>query len=107
MCPEEGVTMTESSPDHRADTRCCHETAIMFEHYGSGSYYEGKMYNYSRGGMYFESNFAPEIGTEIFIGVENSPYTSGHDVYRAKIVWHVKLKGTDSFFFHGIGVRYF
>jgi hypothetical protein len=99
--------MMESRPDQRADTRYRHDTAIMFEHYPSGRYFEGRMFNYSRGGMYFESNFAPEIGTEIFIGVENSPYTSGHDVYRAKVIWHVGLDGGKTFFFHGIGVKYF
>ena len=107
MCPEEDVKTMEPRPDHRADMRYRHETAIMYEHYRSGRYYEGKMFNYSRGGMYFESNFAPEFGTEIFIGVENSPYTSGHDVYRAKVIRHVKLEGADSLFSYGIGVKYF
>jgi hypothetical protein len=99
--------MMESSPDQRATRRFHHETAIMYEHYPSGRYFEGKMYNFSRSGMYFESNFAPEVGTEIFIGVENSPYTSGHDVYRAKVIWHARLEAGNSFFFHGIGVKYF
>jgi hypothetical protein len=57
--------------------------------------------------MYFESNFAPEIGTEIFIGVENSPYSSGHDVYRAKVIWQKSLKDAQSLFLHGIGAKYF
>ena len=97
----------ESRPERRADPRYPHETAIMYEHYGSGRYFEGKMLNYSRGGMYFESNFAPETGTEIFIGVENSPYTSGPDVYRAKVIWHKKLDYSEALFFCGIGVKYY
>jgi len=97
----------ELSRDQRADARFRHEAAIMFENYPSGTYYDGKMFNYSRGGMYFESNFAPEIGTEIFIGVENSPYTAGHDVYRAKVIWQIRLKDAQSLFFHGVGVKYF
>jgi hypothetical protein len=82
----------EPNPDQRADARSCHEASIMFEHYPSGMYFEGRMFNYSRGGMYFEANFAPEIGSEIFIGVENSPHTSGHEVYRAKVVWKRSVK---------------
>ena len=97
----------ESRPERRADPRYRHETAIMYEHYGSGSYFEGKMHNYSRGGMYFESNFAPDIGTEIFIGVEDSPYSAGHDVYRAKIIWHTKLEYSEALFSYGIGVQYY
>jgi len=97
----------QSGPEQRADTRHHHEAAIMYEHYSSGRYYEGKMLNFSRGGMYFESNYAPEVGSEIFIGVENSPFTSGHDVYRAKVVWHAALEGAESFFFYGIGAKFF
>ena len=96
-----------SGPEQRTDRRQRHEAPIMFEHYSSGKYYEGKMMNYSRGGMYFESNFAPEVGSEIFIGVENSPFTSGHDVYRAKVIWHESLEGADSLFFYGIGIKFY
>jgi hypothetical protein len=59
--------MMESSPEQRTSRRCQHETAIMYEHYKSGRYFEGRMFNYSRGGMYLESNYAPETGAEIFI----------------------------------------
>ena len=97
----------ESRPERRADPRYRQETAIMYEHYGSGRYFEGKMLNYSRGGMYFETNSAPEVGTEIFIWVENSPYTSGHDVYRAKVTWHTKLDDSKALFFYGIGATYY
>jgi hypothetical protein len=99
--------MRASRPDRRTEPRHRHEAAIMYEHYHTGRYFEGKMINYCRGGMYFESNFTPEIGTEIFIGVENSPYTAGHDVYRAKVIWHMKLENPASLFFYGVGVKYF
>jgi hypothetical protein len=97
----------ESNPDKRGTSRFRHEVPIMFENYSSGRYYEGRMYNYSRGGLYFESDFAPKVGTEIFIGVENSPHTSGHDVYRAKVVWKKELADSQSFFLYGVGVKYF
>jgi len=97
----------ESKPDQRDTPRFHHEAAIMFEHYASGRYYEGKMFNYSRGGMYFESNIAPGIGAEIFIGIENSPHTFVHDVHRARVIWEKKLADRQSFFFYGIGVKYF
>ncbi len=93
--------------DLRATPRFFHDTPIMFEQYLSGMYFEGRMLNYSRGGMYFESDHAPEIGSEIFIGIENSPFTSGHEVYRAMVIWFSKLDNAKSFFSYGIGVRYF
>ena len=97
----------KSHPEQRENRRFPHEAAIMYENYPTGKYYEGRMLNYSRGGLYFESDFAPPIGTEIFIGIENSPYSAGHDVYRAKVVWHKKLGEKESFYYYGIGVRYF
>ena len=97
----------ESNPDQRDTIRFAHEASIMFEHYPSGRYYEGRMFNYSRGGMYFESDFAPKVGAEIFIGVENSPYTAGHDVYRAKVIWKQELVDRQTFYLYGVGVKYF
>ena len=97
----------ESKPEQRETARFRHEASIMFEHYSSGRYYEGRMLNYSRGGMYFESNFPPEVGAEIFIGIENSPHTFVHDVHRARVIWKNDLVGEQSFFFYGVGVRYF
>jgi hypothetical protein len=96
----------ESNPEQRDDTRFYHEATIMIEHYPKGKYYEGRMFNYSRGGMYYESDFAPEPGTDVFIGIEESPYSSGHDVYRARVMWVKKLPDRASFFYYGIGVKY-
>ena len=96
-----------SGPEEREDTRFYHEATIMIENYPKGKYYEGRMYNYSRGGMYFESDFAPGPGTDVFIGIENSPYSSDHDVYRAKVMWVKRLPDGASFFCYGVGVRYY
>lgn len=99
--------MESPRPDLRASRRYDHNTPIMFEHYPSGKYFEGCMLNFSRGGLYFESDWAPPVGSEIFIGVENSPFTSGHDVYRTMVIWHTRLKNSESLFSHGVGVKYF
>ena len=96
----------KSNPEQRDDTRFHHEATIMIENYPKGKYYEGRMYNYSRGGMYFESDFAPGLGTDVFIGIENSPYSSDHDVYRARVMGVKKLPDKASFFYYGVGVSY-
>ena len=75
------------NPENRDTPRFEHESTVMVEDYPAGHYHEGRMYNYSRSGMYFESDFAPRIGSDIFVGIENSPYSSNHDVYRAKVIW--------------------
>jgi hypothetical protein len=81
-------------------------TTVMFENYLTGNYFEGRMVNYSREGMCFESDIAPEIGTEIFIGVEKSPYSPNYDVFRAKVMWSRTLTLKESYYSIGVGVRY-
>ena len=93
--------------EQREDRRFSHKATVMFENYPAGNYFEGRMINYSRSGMYFEADFAPKVGTEIFIGIENSPYSSNHDVYRAKVVWCNELPEDDSFYYYGVGIHYF
>jgi hypothetical protein len=106
--PKESAWKMESTRlDLRANRRYFHDTPILYEHYPSGKYFEGRMLNYSRGGLYFESDHAPQIGSEIFIGVENSPFTSGHEVYRTMVIWQTKLENAESFFLYGTGVKYF
>jgi hypothetical protein len=78
----------------------------MFENYATGNYHEGRMVNYSRSGMYFEADVAPEVGAEIFVGIDKTPYASGRDVHRARVVWRRKLDEENAFYDWGIGVRY-
>lgn len=97
----------ETNLEQRDYGRFPHEAAIMFENYATGNYYEGRMLNYSRTGLYFESDFAPTPGMEIFIGIENSPFSAGHDVYRAKVMWCEELHEKASFYYYGIGVKFY
>ena len=92
--------------EKRADTRIQHETTIMIENYPAGKYYEGRMYNFSRCGIYYESDFTPEPGMDIFIGIENSPLSSEYDVYRATVIWWRKRPKKASSFGYGIGVKF-
>ena len=97
----------DSNPENRNTPRFRHEATVMIENYPTGDYHEGRMYNYSRSGMYFESDFAPKIGSDIFVGIENSPYSAGHDVYRAKVMWCQKLPEKASYFYYGVGIKYY
>jgi hypothetical protein len=95
-----------STVEQRKSPRRAFTTTIMFENFLTGNYYEGRMVNYSRDGMCFESDIAPEIGTEIFIGVEKSPYSPNYDVFRAKVMWSRELTLKESYYSVGVGVRY-
>jgi len=95
-----------STPDLRNDMRIKHKADIQFENYFSDTHYKARMYNYSLGGMYFEADYAPLPGTEIFIGIKDSPYDAGADVYRAQIKWRRPLTAGSSPYHYGVGVQY-
>jgi Tfp pilus assembly protein PilZ len=57
--------------------------------------------------MYFESDYVLERGTELYIGITNSPYADEPNVYecyRAQIRWRKPLK--KSSFYYGYGVKF-
>ena len=92
--------------DLRNNERIKHEIDIQFENYFSGTHHKAKMYNYSIGGMYFEADYAPLPGTEIYIGIKNSPYDSGADLYHARIKWRKQITSIVSIHHFGVGVQY-
>lgn len=93
--------------DHRNNTRIKHKADIQFENYNSGIPFKARMYNYSTEGMYFEADYAPLPGTEIYIGIKKSPYDAAADIYRAQIRWRKHLKSSLSDYHFGVGVKYY
>jgi hypothetical protein len=98
-----GVAMS----DHRNNTRIKHKADIQFENYNSGIPFKARMYNYSTEGMYFETDYAPLPGTEIYIGIKKSPYDAAADIYRAQIRWRKHLTSSPSDYQFGVGVKYY
>ncbi|MGD8990370.1 MAG: PilZ domain-containing protein [Desulfobacterales bacterium] len=92
--------------EQREATRVKHKANILLENLPAGTHYKAKMYNYSSGGMYFESNYAPLPGTEIYIGIERSPYDASPDIYRVQVRWRRELASQDSGYTFGVGVKY-
>jgi len=95
-----------ATPDLRNDRRIKHRANIQFANYFANMHYAARMHNYSLGGMYFEADYAPLPGTEIYIEVKDSPYDSGADVFRAEIRWRRPLRPGDSASNYGVGVQY-
>ena len=92
----QAIQGTPTVEQRKSPRRAC-TTTVMFENYLTGNYHDGRMVNYSRDGMCFESDIAPDIGTEIFIGIEKSPYCP-IDVFRAKVVWIHELPLKKSYY---------
>jgi ribosomal protein S1 len=92
--------------ENRDTVRMDHISTLQVQDIESGKIHKARMFNYSKDGVYFESDSVLKPGTQIYIGIQNSPYASLPDVleyHLAQIVWQKKLK--DSFFRFGYGIK--
>jgi Tfp pilus assembly protein PilZ len=98
--------MTEN-PENRDNVRIKYKSPVTIENLKAGIIYQARMLNYSKYGLYFETDTLLRLGEDVFIGIEYSPYSESKDTYeclRAKIMWRRELP--TSFFKYGYGVRY-
>ncbi len=96
-----------SNPEKRDHTRFDYQAPIVLEDAKFGILQGARMFNYSDFGLYFETDHVLAPGTDIYIGIPNSPYTSDPDVYEryhAVVKWRRPLKRSS--FYYGYGVRY-
>ena len=96
-----------SNFEKRKHVRFEHQSTILHEDLDEGIFASSRMFNFSRDGLYFESNVQLESGEKIFIGLENSPYAEKqgtYECYHAEICWRNELEF--SRFKYGYGVRY-
>ena len=95
----------EKNLERREDARIDQISPLKIKNLKSGKIHNARMFNYSKNGMYFESDSILHTGDHIYIGIQDSPYASSTGVveyYRAEIRWNKKLK--DSYFEYGYGV---
>jgi len=96
-----------SNPEKRDNTRFDYQAPIVLEDAKFGILQGARMFNYSDFGLYFETDHFLAPGTDIYIGIPNSPYTPDPDVYEryhAEIKWRKPLK--ESSFYYGYGARF-
>jgi hypothetical protein len=92
--------------ENRDNVRINHNSSLQVKDLQSGKIHKAKMFNYSKEGVYFESDSVLNPGMQVYIGIQNSPHASVPDVleyHRAEIMWRKKLKR--SFFRFGYGVK--
>ena len=94
--------------EKRKETRSIDYHPISVIDLKAGFIYDATMTNYSDEGMYFETNGNLQPGTEIYIGLEYSPFATYSDIrecYRAEVIWQKKLKM--SYPEYGYGIKYY
>ena len=98
----------------RSDQRLNCEASIAFSFFGKGRTYEGRMLNFSKSGMYFESGKFIKGGTAIHSRLTNySGLPSGPELCEglrsisiAEVKWCREMKNKEATCF-GIGVKYY
>lgn len=97
---------TVENLENRDTARIDHISSLQVQDLASGKIHRARMFNYSKEGVYFESDSVLNPGTQIYIGIQNSPYASLPDVleyHQAQIMWRKKLKR--SYFRFGYGIK--
>jgi hypothetical protein len=98
--------MLKDNPENRSSARFTRQSPITLENFEVGVMNAARMHNFSQSGLYFESDFYMHPGTEIYIGINDSPFSSQpgvYECYRSIIRWRKFLE--DSFFDYGYGVE--
>lgn len=91
----------------RASERFNCEAPVILENCHTGESYGSTMYNYSRGGMYLESNHYLKPGSEVRIVAERSPNNPNlTESCPAKIVWCREIHGAVVLYNYGLGAKY-
>ena len=93
--------------EQRAGERFYLKAPVSVEDNRTGYRYDGTMFNYSKGGMYLESEYAPRPGRKIHIKVNKLPNFSSPRSYFSEVRWRRPLKKIKaSPYTYGIGVKY-
>ena len=96
--------MVESA--RRANRRYKYETAISHDIVLPDILYDGKIYNFSNDGVYFESNEQILEGDEISITVTKKPQNERVDTpktFDVEILWRKEIQGTS--YRYGYGAK--
>ena len=105
MMKKKDEQITENQ-ENRDTARMDHVSPVQVQDIESGKIHRARMFNYSKEGVYFESDSVLEPGMQIYIGIKDSPYAVVPDVleyHLAQIMWRKILK--DSFYRYGYGIK--
>ncbi len=84
--------------------RC--QTPVLVTHRQGKKWFNGAMFNFSRKGMYIETECNCRPGEVISIVVEEPPYGNGPCLHKARIRWVRELSDAVVFYRYGCGVGY-
>lgn len=98
--------MDDQNSERRTHARLDYQARIKIEHREVGIFHDAHLGNFSKAGLYFESDFFLVPGTHIFIGIDRSPYPPSpgvYECYRSVVRWRRYLD--EAAFDYGYGVE--
>jgi len=96
--------------EKRRESRKYHKAPVLVQELDDIYIYNARMVNYNYQGVYFESDTAFKVGTNIILGIEDSTNISPSSrpdfpsFYHAIILWNMKL--TNGMFNFGYGTKF-
>lgn len=93
-------------PCHRKNIRFEHKSIIMLSDKHSVYFAYAQMFNFSGGGLYFESDVAFNVGTNIQIRFVNPPFQSGPKILGSVVRWCRELTDYNADYSYGVGVKF-
>ena len=93
--------------EKRGEARIAHQSRVKIKELKSGVFINARMLHYSENGAYIEADTLLLPGTAIYLGIEDSPFIPGgnvYDVYRAEVVW-LRLLNSVSYKY-GYGIKF-
>ena len=95
-----------SAADQRFSKRFEHEAPLIIKDCDNGTYAYGRMYNYSRGGIYFESDAVFKPGTCVRVDIERAQHSLAADSYYAAVRWCKEIFDAVVLYDYGIGIEF-
>jgi hypothetical protein len=92
--------------DQRASKRFNHDTPLVIKNCNSGTCSYGRMYNYSQGGIYFESDTPHQAGTRVRIEIEKSKSGLDAGLYFVEVKWCAEISAAVVLYDYGIGAEF-
>lgn len=105
-----GNTLYLEDPQKRAHGRLACRASVHIHDRDASEAYPATALNYSREGMYLESDYAPRIGAGLLLEMldHDSGSAAPADIskYHSRVVWRAKLSGNLVFTRYGMGVQH-
>jgi hypothetical protein len=95
-----------TNQEQRICARFDYESTIRFNLPGKPAFHAGQMYDYSRSGLYFETDTRLLDGQELDIRIEQCPFPAAPEIIRAEVRWCAEIQDAVVLYRFGVGVQF-